>query len=195
MKRLFVALAAALFIIAVPVRAQFNQTVPVPGVSAIGAPTLVEVHKGGGVINIGQAFGDFLQPYVDAIANALVLALVGYLANELKKKWNIEVDKNQRDALTTFLQNQAGSLIADGMVKVEGAKVNVDSTALASAANQVERHIPDAAKHFGLTPELVAAKIVDTIPQIAAGAHMLATSVTAAAAQPALTNVNGKPLP
>lgn len=204
MKRIAI-VAAALLLLAAPVAAQpqqpmmnpqpsdmanYQQAPAAPGVSAIGSPTFVQIHKGGGggVIEIGQAFGDFLQPYVDAVVNALIVALIGWAFAWFRKKTGIEVDKQQRDALTTFLQNQASSLIADGMVKMEGKKVTVDSAALAKAANEIFTRVPDAAKHFGLTPanvgQAVADRIVDAVPQIAAGAHMIAQST--------LQNGNGK---
>lgn len=162
--------------------AGYSQAQTAIGAAPVGAPTFVQVHKGGGVIDVGQAFSDVLQPYINATVNALILALVGWAFAWFRKKTGIEVDKQQRDALTTFLQNQAGSLIADGMVHVEGKKVNVDNEALARAANEIFTRIPDAAKHFGLTPEnvghAVADRIVDAIPQIAAGAQLIAKQVS-----------------
>jgi len=169
--------------------AAYQTAQPVPGVSSIGAPTFVQVHRpAGGLIDVGQAFSDVLQPYINAIVNALIVALAGWFFAWFRKKTGIEVDKQRRDALTTFLQNQAGSLIADGMVHVEGKKVSVNNEALAKAANEIFTRIPDAAKHFGLTPEnvgqAVADRIVDAIPQIAAGAQLIATKAASDAKNP-----------
>lgn len=153
----------------------------------VGSPTFVMPPQkpSGGAIEIGQAFGDFLQPYIDAIVNALILAALGWAFKRFTDKTGIEIDQKHQDALRTFLQNQAGSLIADGMVKIEGKKISVDNGALAQHANEIFSRLPDAAKHFGITPDkvgdVVAARIIDTIPQIAAGAQMLAQHATAAA--------------
>lgn len=137
-------------------------------VSIIQAPA----PAGGGLIQF-SAFG-WLEPYVDAAANALILALVGYMATALKTKWNIDLDQGHRNALTTFLQNRAASLISDGAVKMQGKSVHVDNAMLARAASQASLAIPGVLKRFGLTPDVVAAKIVDAIPQTTAGAAIIA---------------------
>lgn len=140
----------------------------------VGVPTIVmPPAKSAGFIQIGQAFGDFLQPYIDAAIQAIIAALVGWLAWKLKQSTGIDIDAGHRDAITKALTNQASSLVADGMVKIEDGKVDVHSAALAAAAKEVMAVVPDAAKHFGVTPEFVAARIVDTIPQIAAGAQLI----------------------
>jgi hypothetical protein len=203
MKRIF---AAAMLIAAVATSAAAQTSganpVPVPGTSVtamapapgpaigtgqIGAPTYVVppanvTEQGGGVINIGQAFGTAVQPYIDAAVNAIILAFVGWLGVILKNKFNISIDQGHRDALVTALQNQAGSLIADGVVKMEGAKITVPDKALAQSANEIMSVIPDAAKRLGFTPDYLQKRILDTIPQTAAGAAMVAAAVPAPAA-------------
>lgn len=155
------------------IRAQQPQAVG----GALGSQTFVinpPKSNSGGFIQIGAAFGDFLQPYIDAAVQALIAALVGWLCLVLKQRTGIEIDEKHRTALTQALSNQAGSLIADGMVKIEGEKISVPSEALAAAAKEAMAKIPQAAKHFGITPDFVAARIIDTIPQIAAGAQLIA---------------------
>lgn len=139
------------------------------------SPTLTQpTIQGGGIINIGQALGPFLQPYVDAAVQALILAGVSWLGVVLKQKFNISIDEGHRDALTTFLQNRASSLIADGAVRMQGLQVKVDSAALAAAVNSINDGAAGAAKHFGITPDMIAAKIIDAIPQVPAGAAIVA---------------------
>jgi hypothetical protein len=145
----------------------------------VGSPTFVTPQKQGGVINIGQAFGEVAEPYINAAVNALILAGVSWLGLYLKKRFNVTIDQGHRDALVTALQNQAGSLIADGLVTIEGGKVTVPATAVTAAAAEVLQVIPDAAAHLGLTPDYVARRIVDTIPQTAAGAAMIAQAPAA----------------
>jgi hypothetical protein len=136
-----------------------------------------------GFIDIGQAFGQAAAPYVDAIAQALIAALVSWVLLYIKNTTGIAIDAGHRDALTTALQNQAGSLIADGLVKLENGKVTVPPNALTNSAAEILKVIPDAAKHLGLTPDYVAKRIIDTIPQISAGAAMIATATAAPAAE------------
>lgn len=133
------------------------------------------------LVSISPAFADWMKPYIDATVNALILALIGYFATWLNTRFKVSLDASMRDGLTKALQNQAGSLIADGMVKMQGAKVDVHSGALKLAAQELMASVPDAADHFGLTPDAVATRIVDTIPQIAAGAQMIAKSTPAQA--------------
>lgn len=123
----------------------------------------------GGLVQL-KAFG-WLEPYVDTLVQLIITAVFGILAKSKYSQW---LDQSSRDALETFLKNRASSLIAAGAVRMEGKTVDVHSAALASAANEAAKAIPDAMKRFGLTPDVVAAKIVDAIPQTTAGAAMVA---------------------
>jgi hypothetical protein len=199
MRRLLIVPALILALI-VPAAAQFNNIHP-EGIPMPPAGDVVATQRVGGPVAIGQAqlqkddggkvaliqapapagggliqfsaFG-WLEPYINSVANALILALVGYLVTALKTKWNIDLDQGHRNALTTFLQNRAASLISDGAVKMQGKSVHVDNAMLARAASQASLAIPGVLKRFGLTPDVVAAKIVDAIPQTTAGAAIVA---------------------
>lgn len=186
--RILVALSlVALLIAPMP---SHSQTVPpgaveaapvlnVPGISAIGSPTFVTPPaKQGGIINIGQAFNEAAAPYIDAAVNALLLGLVGFAAKWWKDKTGTDLDKNLRDGLVRGLQNQAGSLLADGKVWMQDKTLQVNSPALAAAANNLLKSLPDAEKRFGLTPEFVKERIVDMIPQVSAGAAIVAQAHT-----------------
>ncbi len=137
-----------------------------------GKVTIVQApaeSKGGGFIQL-SAFG-WLQPYADTLAQALIGAFFTWLGASKYKQW---LDQSARDALKVFLTNRASSLIADGAVKMQDKSVHVDNALLFRAASQASAAIPDALKRFGLTPDVVAAKIVDAIPQTAAGAAIIA---------------------
>ena len=142
--------------------------------------------KGGGVINIGQAFGTVAQPYIDAIFNAMILAGVSYLGLVLKQRFGITIDQGNRDALTKFLENSAASLVADGAVKMQGTKITVSDAAMAAEANTALSRIPGALAHFGIdgptAQKIIEAKILDAIPQTAAGAQIVAAAHAAAPA-------------
>ncbi len=172
---------------------------PAIGQSGIGSPTYVvpPSTKAGGFINVGQAFNEAAGPYVDAIVQAVLAALIGWAALRFQQATGIKIDGEHRAALTTFLQNQAGSLIADGKVKVAGLKVQVNDEALANAANSALSRIPDAMKAFGLTPETIEKKIVDAIPQTAAGAQIVAQAheADAAPAAPPVVTAPRAPAP
>lgn len=129
------------------------------------------------IIDVGQAFGTALQPYVDALVNAAIAALVGWVLYIVKDKFNVDIEARHREALTAFLQRQASSLVADGAVKLQGIKVEVKSEALALAADQALKAIPQALNFFGLTPARVRAMIVDMIPKEPAVAQAQAVAI------------------
>ena len=173
-----------------------NQAAPA---AAVAAPT-----GGGGVINIGQAFGTILQPYIDALVQALIVSAVGWLAWLVKNKLGVDVDAKQRDALQAFLLNTANSLIAAGAVKMQGTTVTVRSEALSAEVNTAISRIPDALKHFGLDAPTAAGilkdKILDAIPQTTAGAEIITQAHAAngnghAAEPPAPVGAPAVPIP
>lgn len=180
-------LLSALLLFAAPANATFGDAAPQPGgpvaigqvaaqvdpatnkVAIIQAPAVEQ--KGGGVIQL-SAFG-WLQPYVDTIVQALIVAGFGILGKSKYSQW---LDQSSRDALETFVKNRASSLLADGAVSIRGKAIHVDNDMLYRAATQAGTAIPDALKRFGLSPDVVAAKIVDAIPQTQAGAAIVATA-------------------
>lgn len=184
-------IAGLLLIVTDPLaRAQFPTTVAGPEIYKPGGPVAIgqamaqkdeggkvaivqapAVSSGGGIIQL-SAFG-WLEPYVDSAVQALLAAGFAWFA---KSKYSNMMDETSRDALETFLKNSASSLIADGAVKLENKSVKVDQPTLYQAAREAETRIPAALKRFGLTPEVIAAKIVDAIPQVPAGASIIATA-------------------
>lgn len=157
-----------------------------PMTVAVQAPA----QAGGGIINIGQAFGTVLQPYVDAVVQALIVGGVGWVGWIFKTKLGVTIDQGQRDALTKFLENAASSLVAAGAVQMQGKTVTVGSAAMAAEVNSAITRIPDALAHFGLdapgAAKLLEDKIVDAIPQVPAGAAIIAQAhATASTAAPA----------
>lgn len=137
-------------------------------VAIIQAPA-VEAPKSGGVIQL-SAFG-WLQPYVDTLVQMLIAAAFAWLGKSRYSQW---ADQSSRDALETFLKNRASSLIADGAVRISGKSVHVDNNLLYRAATEASTAIPGALKRFNLTPDVVAQKIIDAIPQVPAGSAIVA---------------------
>jgi hypothetical protein len=151
----------------VPAFAQFNQAIPD---GPLGAP-----HQPNAVIDLGQVFG-VAAPYIDEGVNSLIALAVAWFGYMLQKRFNITIDQGHRDSLTRALQNQANSLIADGAVELKGKTVTVHDGPLLDATTEIMKVVPDAVKRFGITPEYLAKRIVDTIPQTPAGATMVASA-------------------
>lgn len=128
-------------------------------------------------IDIGDAFsGGLLDALLGAIS-AAIAALVAWVAMVIKHKFNVDIEKAHRDALTAFLQRQASSLVASGAVRLQGLKIEVSNAALAGVANTAIHAIPDALKFFGLTPEVLQKRIVDLLPQQPAVAQAQAVAL------------------
>lgn len=128
-------------------------------------------------INVGQIFSGSLVDAVNAAVSAAILALVGWVAIVVKKKFNVDIEAQYRDALTTFLQRQASGLVASGAVRLQGVKVEVQSAALAAAANAAIAAIPQAMSFFGLTPAKIESMIVDLLPKQPAVAAAAAVAI------------------
>lgn len=107
-----------------------------------------------------------LQPYLLAIVSVVATAIVGWLAELLRRKFNLDIDAAHRDALQTALANGAGLLIGKAGNAVAGRKLDLKSAALAEAVNYVLQAVPDAIRHFGITPEAVAEKLQAKLPQL-----------------------------
>lgn len=129
---------------------------------------------------VGAAIADMLRDIVAPVVSAAVMALVGWVAMVLKNKFNVDIEAQYRDALTAFLQRQASSLIADGAVRLEGVKINVQNDALAAAANAAFTAIPQVMKFFNLTPDRIASMIVDMLPKQPAVAQAAAVAIDTA---------------
>lgn len=164
--RILAAVACAAFILSQgAVLAQFAEQKP--------------VMHGGGFIDLDPLLG-FLGPIVSALLQALIPVLVAWAVYRFHLMTGATIDKATSDRFARVLQNEAASLVADGQVKFAGTKVEVDNKKVADVANAVLARMPEAAS-IGFTPELVAARIIDHIPQVPAAAAIIAGQQSKAA--------------
>jgi len=172
MRHRILVIAAAAALVATPALAQF------------GTPQNPDLPQG--AVDIGQAINALVIPVLSAAATAIVSVGMPWLFYIARTKLNLSIDADHRAALTQFVQRQAASLIADGKVSLQDKTIHVDNVAMAHAANEALTMIPDALKHFGITPETVAddvgARIKDAIPQVPAAASTVAAGIAAPAA-------------
>jgi hypothetical protein len=112
---------------------------------------------------------DALQPYLLAVVSVIATAIVGWLAELLRRKFNLDIDAAHREALQTALTNGAGLLIGKAGAAIAAKKLDLKSAALAEAVSYVLAAVPDAIRHFGITPEAVAEKLQAKLPQITTG--------------------------
>lgn len=130
-------------------------------------------------IEIGKSLSSTLKDLVETAVATIIAGVVSFVALKMKEKWNIDIGAQHRDALTAFLQRQASGLVAQGAVRLEGVKINVENTALANAANAALGAIPQAMDYFGLTPQRVEQMIVDMLPKQPAVATAAAVAIDA----------------
>lgn len=148
------------------------------GVTSMPAPIYLQPAHAGGVIEVGQALGPALQPYVDSIVQACVALLISWVLWLLKSKFNVNIDEGHRKSIQDAVQRQAASLVADGFVKIEqGGKVRVDNQALAQAGKLAVDAAADAVRHFNMDPNQLAARIVDALPHVPAVAEAQANAL------------------
>lgn len=99
------------------------------------------------------------QPYLVTIAGVIAAAIVGWIAELVRRKFNLDIEARHREALQTALTNGAGLLIARGGDALAGKKIDVKNPVAAAAINYVLAGAPDAIKYFGLTPDAVGEKL------------------------------------
>jgi hypothetical protein len=131
-------------------------------------------------IDIGGAISSAFGETINAVIGGVISIAVGWLWYTIQSKLGISIEDSYRDGLTTFLQRQAASLVAQGDVKLQGVKIDVASEGLAAAANAALLAIPQIYKYFGLTPARVAEMIVDYIPKVPSVAQAQAVALDVA---------------
>ena len=120
-----------------------------------------------------QVHPRFHTPAASILCQGLIALGFGIIGKSKYSQW---LDQSSRDALETFLKNRASSLIADGAVRISGRAIHVDNNLLFRAATEASTAIPDALKRFNLTPDVIAQKIIDAIPQVPAGSAIVAAA-------------------
>lgn len=91
------------------------------------------------------------------LLGAVVLALAGWAVTKFGKKLGLENDAKIRQYLDEAIKN--GVAFAEQKLKEQAGKideVDVKNAKVAEAANYVIKAVPDAIKHFGVTPEKLA---------------------------------------
>lgn len=145
MKRTFLRGLAAAFFVFVPAAAFAQSEIAAEGIYAI------------------------VQPYLLVLVSVMATAIVGWLAELLRRKFHLDIEASHREALQTALTNGAGLLLGKLGGALAGRKLDLKSAVLAEAVNYVLQSVPDAVRHFGVTPEALAEKIQAKLSQLNPG--------------------------
>jgi hypothetical protein len=137
---------------------------------AFAAPVLLLLAIGSASADTSIAAGDVwsaIQTYIAAAVGALISAGVGWLIVLLNRKLGLSIDDSMRSSLQTAATNAAGLVLNQFGNRLSGVKIDVKNELIADAVNYVLQAAPDAVAHFGLTPDLIAQKILALLPQVA----------------------------
>lgn len=107
--------------------------------------------------------GDALSPWSEMLGGALsvlVTGVIGWLAAIFKRWTGIQIEQAHMNTLQTAITNGAGQLILALGPKLGTVGIDVKSQAVHDAVLYVLQAAPDAVKSFGLSPEVIAQKIV-----------------------------------
>lgn len=113
-------------------------------------------------IQIGGIW-DQVQPIISTGLATIVTAAIGWLANMIRLKLNIDIEAKHREALHSAAMTGINAALA----KVGGAAshltMTTKNTVIDQAMNWVISSVPEAIKSLGITPEgvqkLVTAKL------------------------------------
>ncbi len=109
----------------------------------------------------GSAFAQDTAVDVDLTwLNEYILALVGMVTSIavavvtvlLKRKFGIDIEANDRQALQSALNNGTNLLLGRVLPDKIGFRVEVGNATVADAVEYVQKSVPDAIKRFGLSP-------------------------------------------
>ena len=97
---------------------------------------------------------DLVAPFIETGVIGLAAAVVGWLISRLGRWIGLEIERDHAEALHAAIAR--GVRHAVSLVRSEAkerAKVDVESRLIAETAIYLERLMPDALNHFGLTDE------------------------------------------
>jgi len=118
---------------------------------------------------VAEGLYTIVQPYLMAVVSVVATAIVGWLAELLRRKFSLDIEASHREALQTALANGAGLLLGKLGGTLAGKTLDLKSAVLAEAVNYVLQSVPDAVRHFGVTPEAIAEKISAKLSQMNSG--------------------------
>jgi len=110
-------------------------------------------------IEVGAFLGELL-PLLREVLSLVLLAILGWLAMWIKRKFGLDIEETHRKALHSAILTgigRAASRYGSGLTNI---RVDVDSPLVADAVNYVLRSVPDAVKKLGATPEFLAEMVV-----------------------------------
>lgn len=125
-----------------------------------------------GVIHVGSTIYDLLIAYA-TVVGTIVSVVIVWVQAKVREKTGVDIDFGHRDAIETFVKNQAGNFL-NRFDNLKGIDITVKNPLIASLANEALKRVPDALNHFGLGPNEISQRISDMIGRLTAPAAVAA---------------------
>lgn len=114
---------------------------------------------------------DALGPWASSIAAALaavIIAFLGWVTETIRQKTGIQIDVLRSETLQAAITNGAGKAVVLLGDRLKTVTIDVRSPVVKEAVDYVLRSAPEAVKHFGLSPDQLAEKIIAKLGVITA---------------------------
>jgi hypothetical protein len=97
-----------------------------------------------------------LRPYLLEVAGVLITGVVAWAAKRFRDWTGMEIEARHREALQSALTNAARLALDRGAAHAGEMRIPIGNAVLETGVDYVLKSVPDAVKHFGLSPERVA---------------------------------------
>jgi hypothetical protein len=129
-------------------------------------------------INTAELINPWL-PVINTLVAAIISAAITVAGYFVKQRFNIQLDDSRRDALQTSLTNAAGKIVQQlGSSKIVDKTFVIENPLIRDGIIYVNQSATDAVKHFSLSSDQIAEKIVAKLGIITASAVAVADRQT-----------------
>ena len=123
---------------------------------------------------------DFVLPIILAVISGMVAIAVAILTPIMARKFNLQIEKDRRDAIQTSLTNAASGVINKLGEQARGLKVDVRNPIIRQGVQRAINGAKDSFASVGLTQEEIAERLLEKVtqqlPPISAQPNPIATT-------------------
>lgn len=124
-----------------------------------------------------------LKPYIDALTQVAVTALVGLGVALISKYTGVKIPQSAVESLKSAASTEAGKMVAASENNLAGQTFTASSPVVVKAAAAIAVALPEAMKLSGATPDKVAGFVAGELGKIQ-GSAMPAPAASSAVAAP-----------
>lgn len=118
------------------------------------------------VVTGGPLF-QLIEPYLVSGIGALITALIAWAAALVQRWVGIKIDQANREALHSAAMTGVNLALSKLGAEANDLSFDTKSAVIAQAVTWVEKSVPGALKHFGMTPDKIAAVVESKIGALA----------------------------